>query len=53
MGYAYNPSTQRGEAVSSIQSDLNAIGIETNPKTIRKWLKEAVAMVNTDYWDQT
>ena len=50
--YGYDPRSERGEAPSRIRDDIEQIGQSMDPKTIRKWLKEASALVHKDYWSE-
>lgn len=45
QGYKYDPSSNRNECITEIQSDLDFLGIGLDAKTIRKWLKEATAIL--------
>lgn len=46
--YGYNPQSSRNDAVRNIADDLDQLGIGLDLKTIRKWLKEACAMVDPE-----
>ena len=48
--YGYDPNSERSEVSSRIKDDIEQIGQSMDPKTIRKWLKEASAFVHQDYW---
>lgn len=48
--YGYDPKADRSEAASRIRDDIAQIGQTMDPKTIRKWLKEASEFVDKDYW---
>lgn len=48
--YKYDPSEERSQAIGSIRDDIEQIGQSMDAKTIRKWLKEAAAFVDGDYW---
>ncbi len=41
-GYRYDPTAKRGPTASEIASDLQLLGISLDEDTIRRWLKEAV-----------
>lgn len=41
-GYRYDPAAKRGPTASEIASDLQLLGISLDEDTIRRWLKEAV-----------
>ena len=43
--YGFNPSDKRSEVVSSIQNDLDLKGVNLDADTIRKYLREAVALL--------
>lgn len=46
--YGYDPESSRNDAVPNIADDLDRLGIGLDLKTIRKWLKEASAMVDPE-----
>lgn len=48
--YDFDPTAARSNTVPNIRSDLNAVGLEMDDKTIRKWLKEATSLVDPEYW---
>ena len=48
--YGYNPLAEQSPAVSNIRNDIEQIGASMDAKTIRKWLKEAAALVDPAYW---
>ncbi|MEL6934335.1 MAG: hypothetical protein AAFO17_14800 [Pseudomonadota bacterium] len=50
--YGYDPNVERSESPSRIKDDIEQIGQSMDPKTIRKWLKEASAFVHKDYWSE-
>lgn len=50
--YGYDPNAERSEASSRIKDDIEHIGQTMDPKTIRKWLREASAFVHKDYWTE-
>lgn len=45
MGYRYDPSKVRNDAVGEIQADLDSCGVGLDSKTIRSYLKEASALL--------
>jgi hypothetical protein len=47
-GYAYNPAAARNGATSEIASDLNELGLNLDPDTIRKFLKEGTELLPRD-----
>lgn len=44
-GYKYSPDTGRSSAPAEIASDLEQMGISMTDDTVRKWLKEARALL--------
>lgn len=46
--YGYDPSAQKNDAVKALCDDLDELGIGLDPKTIRKWLKEACALIDPE-----
>ena len=44
-GYGYDPSQRRSEQVSEIADDLDRVGVGLDKDTVRKWLKEAAALL--------
>ena len=48
--YEFNLNSARNEAPKRIQEDLASVGLSMDPKTIRKWLREAAGLVSPDYW---
>jgi hypothetical protein len=46
--YGYDPSAQKNDAVKALCDDLDGLGIGLDPKTIRKWLKEACALIDPE-----
>jgi hypothetical protein len=46
--YGYDPSAQKNDAVKALCDDLDGLGIGLDPKTIRKWLKEACALIDSE-----
>jgi hypothetical protein len=49
--YAFDPNAPRSDTVSRLSDDLDAVGLGMDAKTIRKWLKEAVSLVDSNYWE--
>ncbi len=47
--YGYDPSAQKNAAVNALCDDLDGLGIGLDPKTVRKWLKEACALIDPEY----
>ncbi|MEM6649350.1 MAG: hypothetical protein AAF603_03785 [Pseudomonadota bacterium] len=45
-GYGYDPDAQRNEAIKDIANDLDLLGHSLDGKTIRKWLREATALIS-------
>ncbi|MEO0923296.1 MAG: hypothetical protein AAFY09_11075 [Pseudomonadota bacterium] len=50
--YGFDPNQLKNSAVNSIQSDLDMVGIKMDAKTIRKWVGEAVTLVDGNYWEK-
>ncbi|MFK5980587.1 MAG: hypothetical protein QM488_17070 [Rhizobiaceae bacterium] len=50
--YNFNPELARSSATSSIRDDIETVGLTMDSNTIRKWLKEAMALVPKAYWDK-
>jgi len=48
--YGFDPEKSRNPATSSILHDIETVGLTMDSNTIRKWLKEAVALVPNEYW---
>lgn len=48
--YGYDPKDERSEVTRSILDDIEHVGLAMDAKTIRKWLKEASALVDPEYW---
>jgi hypothetical protein len=45
VGYRYDPSKTRNDAVGDIQADLDSCGVGLDSKTVRHYLKEASALL--------
>lgn len=50
--YNFDPEAVRSSATSSIRDDIETVGLRMDSNTIRKWLKEAMALVPKEYWDK-
>lgn len=50
--YGFDPEAIRNSATSSIGDDIETVGLTMDSNTIRKWLKEAMALVPKEYWDK-
>lgn len=48
--YSFDPSASRSDTVTSMQSDLAAVGLQLDNKTILKWLREASKLVDPQYF---
>ena len=48
-GYRYSPNSQRNVATADIESDLLALGLSLDRKTILKWLREAANSLPDDF----
>ena len=44
-GYGYQPTAIRSEIPNQIRSDLNTLGLDLHPETIRRYLKEGAAIL--------
>jgi hypothetical protein len=40
-GYQYDPAAVRNDAIRKISRDLESVGVELHPDTVRNWLREA------------
>lgn len=50
-GYCFDPAASRNSAASEIVSDLALLGISIDDDTVRKWLKEAAALLPSQRQD--
>ena len=50
--YAFDPSALRSSTFSRIAEDLDAVGLSLDPKTIRRWVKQAAELVPEEYWKE-
>jgi hypothetical protein len=44
-GYGHNPKSARSPTAKELSDHLSALGISLDDDTIRKWLKEAAALL--------
>lgn len=44
-GYRYDPKAERSDKISEIVSDLDDVGVSLDADTVRKWLREATALL--------
>lgn len=49
--YGYNPDAKRSGVSRNIKDDMDRVGLSMDDKTIRKWLKTAAELVDSDYWE--
>lgn len=47
-GYGFQPTAIRSEIPNQIRSDMNIIGLDLHPDTIRRYLKEGVAILPSE-----
>lgn len=50
--YGFDPKKSKNLATSSIQHDIETVGLSMDSNTIRKWVREAAALVAKEYWEK-
>ena len=50
-GYCYDPGAERSDKISEIVHDLDHAGVSLDADTVRKWLREAAALLPRESLD--